>query len=163
MAPTTPVRLQYCRLATVRWLVTPRRSQYHSGLTLHLGELDCCPQSNLCCPGSTFCKESPSDVCCPGVLCPSGFECSSGCNCISAGGQCCSDGRYCEKGNICVIDSYGRQGCCTDLSCTAYVTSVVTVTASPPQVTITEGTYYYFTITWYALLPLSARRRRQRY
>lgn len=136
-------------------------------LILLLAQLGCCQTSGLCCPSTNYCKSQPSDVCCPGYgTCTAGFECSGLCQCIEAGGECCSDGRYCQKGNICVVDSYGRHGCCTDLKCTAYVSSGVTVpvtsnsprtttppvTTPPPEPTVTVGTYYYFTITWYGWL-----------
>lgn len=66
-----------------------------------------------------------------------------------------------------MINAFGDRGCCTDLKCTAYVSSGVTVpvtptgspqtshqlvTTPPTATTITQEIYYYFTITWYAFL-----------
>ncbi|OBT39468.1 hypothetical protein VE00_10130 [Pseudogymnoascus sp. WSF 3629] len=157
----------------------------------------CCPSLAQCCPGSNYCKAQSNGVCCGSTgPCPAGYECNSVCRCVETGGSCCANGRYCpagesccysgcvpkggqccsngqmcDVGNICVIDlSNGRYGCCTDLSCTAYVASGNTVplthstpattapTHSTPVVTteapkVTQPVnavyiYYYWTLTW---------------
>ncbi|OBT75276.1 hypothetical protein VF21_05667 [Pseudogymnoascus sp. 05NY08] len=151
----------------------------------------CCPSVSQCCPGSPYCKAQSNGVCCGSTgVCPGGYECNSVCRCVKTGGSCCADGRYCQAGhsccysgcvpdggqccsngqmcdvgNICVVNlSNGRYGCCTDLSCTAYVESGSTialthstpvystpVTTRAPQVTqpVDSGyVYYYWTFTW---------------
>ncbi|OBT95294.1 hypothetical protein VE01_06608 [Pseudogymnoascus verrucosus] len=147
----------------------------------------CCPSLGQCCPGSPYCKAQSNGVCCGSTgVCPGGFECNSICRCVETGGSCCADGRYCQAGhsccysgcvpdggqccsngqmcdvgNICVVNlSNGRYGCCTDLSCTAYVESGSTialthstpvVTTEAPRVTQTVDSgyvYYYWTFTW---------------
>ncbi|KFY01161.1 hypothetical protein O988_02880, partial [Pseudogymnoascus sp. VKM F-3808] len=155
----------------------------------------CCPSAQQCCPGSVYCKTDANGVCCGSIgTCPGGYTCNSVCRCVESGGTCCSNGRYCQKGNtccalggcaplggqccsngqicdtgnICVVNRLtGRYGCCTDLSCTAYVSSGNTVplthstpqttaaphtTAAPPVVTTPTQNevyiYYYWTISW---------------
>jgi hypothetical protein len=143
----------------------PRSKPVRLSLTQCPAQLGCCSTAQLCCPSTPYCKNAATDTCCPsGGTCPSGWECTSICKCIESGGECCADGNYCQKGNICVVSPYGVHGCCTDLHCTAYVSSGVTVPLTPtkaptqpattraPEPTTTQGVYiyYYFTITWYA-------------
>lgn len=164
-----------------------RRSKADTSLPQDTG---CCPSLGQCCPGSPYCKAQSNGVCCGSTgVCPGGFECNSICRCVETGGSCCADGRYCQAGhsccysgcvpdggqccsngqmcdvgNICVVNlSNGRYGCCTDLSCTAYVESGSTialthstpvVTTEAPRVTQTVDSgyvYYYWTFTWYGV------------
>lgn len=157
----------------------------------------CCPSTGQCCPGSRYCKAQSNGVCCGSSgTCPAGYTCSSRCSCVETGGTCCSNGRYCAKGNkcctsgcapnggeccsngqicdtgnICVVNKRtGRYGCCTNLSCTAYVESGSTIaltptaskttaapkTTAPPRVTSSvvydvRYQYYYWTMTWYTV------------
>lgn len=172
-----------------------RRQCQTSGYEVCYDQLRCCPQADFCCPGSPYCKSLSDDVCCGALgTCDAGFTCHSLCECVPSSAQCCSNGRYCEAGykccslggcaeaggeccsngkacsagNICVISGRtGEYGCCTDLSCTAYVDGGTTVTRpSPPPVTlppdpVETGTddedgngqvvweTYYLTIRWY--------------
>lgn len=161
--------------------------------TSSLQATGCCPSSSHCCSGSRYCKAKTTDVCCGSRgTCPGGYSCHSRCQCVERGGTCCSNGRYCIKGykccktgcapiggqccsngqtcdtgNICVVNRRtGRYGCCTDLSCTAYIDSgsTVALTTSTPKATKTTAAprvttsavnrvvyrYYYWTLTWYA-------------
>jgi hypothetical protein len=113
----------------------------------------------------------PGETCCDFGSCPSGWDCCSFGTCYPKGGECCATGDHCTGGNVCVLVD-GLQRCCTDMHCTAHVSSGVTysayVPASNPTNTAGAGTdspimttsphavtteaagyeYYYFTITW---------------
>lgn len=133
----------------------------------------CCGSTGVCPGGYTCnsvcrCVETGGTCCTNGRYCVEGYKCCSN-SCAPNGGECCSNGQVCDTGNICVVNKRtGRYGCCTDLSCTAYVDSGSTIALTPstpqtteaPRVTSTPVydsvyTYYYWTLTWYAV-PLSS-------
>jgi len=118
--------------------------------------------NNICCP--------LDNKCCPNACCAPGWNCCDPGTCYPVGGDCCADGNICQPGNICVLVN-GRSGCCTDLSCTAYVSNGATIALTitrapvappttpppvllstpPPSIQPPVSIYYYYTITWYYL------------
>ncbi|KAH7409775.1 hypothetical protein DE146DRAFT_325995 [Phaeosphaeria sp. MPI-PUGE-AT-0046c] len=128
----------------------------------------CCLNSRRCCTYG-YCMDT-GNTCCPGGSCAPGNTCCGVSTCNPIGTQCCSDGNYCSEGNICVIYS-GRRVCCTDLSCTAYISNGATIsstraaapttttraaaTITPPPTTTTTRVIanqyetWYYTVTWW--------------
>ncbi|KIH92040.1 hypothetical protein SPBR_02966 [Sporothrix brasiliensis 5110] len=119
----------------------------------------CCPTYDDCCAYG-YCID-PADTCCPNAPCQDGHGCCGQNHCYPPGAVCCGDESYCDAGNHCYkYADLSYDVCCTDSSCTAYVTGGVTVTRSqtttrtyttPPPSTATDYNYeaYYFTITYY--------------
>lgn len=98
-------------------------------LTLFLGGTVCC-LSGYCCTASDICIKDAGGGCCAGGTCALGYGCCAGLGCYPLDGQCCSTGLWCTSGNNCVLMN-GVQRCCTDTSCTAYVSNGVTMTIAP--------------------------------
>lgn len=133
----------------------------------------CCPDGvHTCGAGQSCCSDgcvtTGSKCCSDGGSCRAGYQCCED-GCAVEGSQCCLSGGSCEKGNICVIYE-GKQGCCTDLSCTAWISDGVRIpltptateeptpiqtappTTAPPDTNTQVVEIYYtyrFTITWW--------------
>jgi hypothetical protein len=135
----------------------------------------CCGSLGVCragysCHSLCVCVETGGTCCNNARYCTAGNKCCSLGGCAPEGGDCCSNGQICDTGNICVVNTLtGRYGCCTDVKCTAYMSSGARVpltptatptvgnivTTLPPIVTnkpVTLYEYYYWTITW--LVPI---------
>ncbi|OAA65656.1 carbohydrate-binding module family 18 [Niveomyces insectorum RCEF 264] len=118
----------------------------------------CCPSYDDCCPYG-YCID-PDDACCPNGPCAAGQSCCGDNHCYPVGGACCRDESSCEPGNHCYkVRGYTRDICCTDDTCSAFITGGVTVTRTtsvpfrtqPPATftnTAVNSNDYYFTITW---------------
>ncbi len=86
----------------------------------------CCPSSDRCCTYG-YCID-PEDTCCPNAPCAPGRGCCGQHHCYPRGDVCCGDESYCPAGNHCYKDpDYTVDVCCTDPSCTAYVSDGVTI------------------------------------
>ncbi|KAK5956059.1 hypothetical protein OHC33_002632 [Knufia fluminis] len=119
----------------------------------------CCYAEQNCCPGG--CAPADASTCCGSTgYCHTGFGCCQQQSCTPLDAECCSDGGYCPDPFMCVkVLETGQIGCCTDLSCSVYLSSSQTVTYTPSTraaatttravATTTEYTGYDYTQTDY--------------
>ena len=121
----------------------------------------CCPIDGKCCNGG-YCAASGQICCSGGGTCDSGYKCCGSFQCAPSDAQCCSGGSYCARGLNCVIIK-GVQGCCVDLSCTAFdsdgpVPTIPSFTYTPISVTlpsIPSITFTPISITPISFTPIS--------
>ena len=84
-------------------------------------------------------------MCCADGYCDSNETCCEDTGCIPQDAHCCSDGGYCPDPFECVkIRDTGNIGCCTDLTCSVYLSAGQTVTYAPTT------TYASYTDTYEA-------------
>ncbi|PMD60754.1 uncharacterized protein K444DRAFT_612441 [Hyaloscypha bicolor E] len=102
-----------------------RRATCNLGYYLCRSGTLCCA-NGYCCTDINTCVADQGGGCCGSGTCAAGWSCCESVGCYPLNGQCCSTGMYCEVGNECVMVS-GKQQCCTDVSCTAYVSSGITI------------------------------------
>ncbi|KAH8771440.1 hypothetical protein BGZ57DRAFT_432092 [Hyaloscypha finlandica] len=105
-----------------------RRATCNLGYYLCDSQTGCCANGS-CCTDIYTCVIDHGGGCCAGGTCEAGWGCCAGVACYPLNAQCCTTGMYCEAGNECVMVS-GQQRCCTDVSCTAYVSSGITIYAT---------------------------------
>lgn len=119
----------------------------------------CCYPEQRCCAGG--CAPADASTCCGSTgYCRTGYGCCQQKSCAPLDAACCSDGGYCPDPFMCVkVLETGQIGCCTDLSCTVYLSSSQTVTYTPSTraaatttravTTTTKYTTYDYTETDY--------------
>ncbi|KAH8773878.1 hypothetical protein F5882DRAFT_410019 [Hyaloscypha sp. PMI_1271] len=105
-----------------------RRATCNLGYYLCDSQTLCCA-NGYCCTDINTCVVDRGGGCCGSGSCAAGWGCCASVGCYPLNGQCCSADLYCKVGNECVVFS-GKEQCCTDVSCTAYVSGGITVYAT---------------------------------